>query len=277
VLPNIYSFSPPLGPTNTLVTIYGTSLFNVTNVQFNGINSAATNASSNQVQALVPPGATTGTISVFTKDGSSVSTNEFTVTHPSLLVLTKTASASVLAPGSNLTYTLTVTNEGPSIVTGLEIYDPLPSGLTYVSSASTLGTCSFANNEVTCNVGVLTNNTAMSLAIVAVDNSSAALTNTASLNFAEGNLNAQGGKASAPVLYLTPVERTLSISPLGGSTNVLLSWPGSGVTFTLEFTSALGPGAVWQTNSAPPVKLGGQYYVTNPASGPPAYFRLMTP
>ena len=277
VLPNIYSFSPPLGPTNTLVTINGTSLFNVTNVQFNGVNAAPTFVTNNQVQALVPSSATTGPISVFTKDGSSVSTNLFTVTQPSLLLLTKTASAELLAPGTNVIYTLTVTNEGPSIVTGLSVTDPLPAGLNYISAVSTLGVCSFNNGVVTCNVGVLTNNTGLTVTITGVDTTSGALTNRASLSFAEGNLNPQDNSSSAAVYYLTPAQRQLSIAPLTASSRVLLSWPTTGVPFFLEYSSALGQTAAWQTNFTLPSVANGQNYVTNTNAGPASFFRLKAP
>jgi uncharacterized repeat protein (TIGR01451 family) len=277
VLPNIDGFSPALGPTNTLVTISGTSLFNVTNVQFNGVSAAPTFVTSNQVEALVPPGATTGPISVFTKDGGGVSANVFTVTQPSLLLLTKTASAVLLAPGSNVTYTLTVTNEGPSIVTGLSITDPLPSGLSYLSASSTLGVCSVNNSVVTCNVGILTNNTGLTVTIIGIDTNSGALTNRASLSFAEGNLNPQDNASSAAVYYLTPAQQALSITPLAASSRVLLSWPASGFPFVLEYSAALGQAAIWQTNNTIPSIAGGQNYVTNTAAGPPSFFRLIAP
>ena len=59
VLPNITSFSPTLGPVGTLVTILGTSFFNVTSVSFNSVNSANfTVVSSTEIRATVPPSAT---------------------------------------------------------------------------------------------------------------------------------------------------------------------------------------------------------------------------
>jgi uncharacterized repeat protein (TIGR01451 family) len=47
--------------------------------------------------------------------------------------VTKTGSASV-APGTNLAYTLTVTNAGPSDAAGVVLSDPPPTGLTFVSA-----------------------------------------------------------------------------------------------------------------------------------------------
>ena len=54
ILPKIYSFSPAIGPAGTVVTLSGTSLFDVTNVEFGGIKAASFTGSTNQVQATVP-------------------------------------------------------------------------------------------------------------------------------------------------------------------------------------------------------------------------------
>jgi uncharacterized repeat protein (TIGR01451 family) len=277
VLPDIDSFSPALGPTNTLVSISGTSLFNVTNVQFNGVSAPPVFVTNDQVQARVPPGAATGLITVFTPYGSAAGAIPFTVTQPSLVLLTETASPQLLPPGSNVTYTLGVTNEGPSIVTGLSVSDPLPEFLSYVSATTTLGACALSGGVVTCNVGVLTNNTGLTITIVATCATTAALTNTATLNFLEGNLDPADNSASAVVYYLTPAARSLSIQPLAASSRVVISWPDSGVPFLLQSNHNLGLPSSWQTLTPATVVVGGQNYVTNSAAGAAAFFRLATP
>ncbi|MGD1084682.1 MAG: DUF11 domain-containing protein [Verrucomicrobiota bacterium] len=277
VLPQISSFSPPLGPTNTLVTINGVSLFDVTNVQFNGISAAPVFVTNNQVRARVPPGATTGLISVFTQYGGAVSAGSFIVTQPSLVVLTKTPSSQLLRPGADVTYTLTVTNQGPSIVTGLTVTDPIPPFLSYVSASSTLGACSYGDGVVTNNVGVLSNNTALTLTIVEQSFTNGAFTNFASLYFLEGNLVPADNSASAIVYYLSAAQQTLNIQLLAAPSSVLLSWTNSGVPFLLQSNNDLALPSSWQTFSPAIVVVGGQNYVTNNAVGEPAFFRLTTP
>jgi len=274
VLPNITSFSPLVGPTNSVVAIYGTSLLNVTNVQFNGVNATPTSVTASEVQVVVPYNATAGPIRIFTPDGSSVSAASFAVTAPSLVVLTKTASSRLLGPGSNVTYTLTVTNEGPSIISGLTITDPLPAPLNYVSASSTLGTCVVNSGFVTCYAGILTNNFSLTITITGNAAVTADLVNTASLNFIEGNLNPQDNTASAEVFYLTDPQRTLSIRRLAAPPRVLLSWPSSAVSFLLEYSTNLGNPANWQTNTSAQTVSGGQVYVTNSTAGPSTLFQL---
>ena len=77
-----------------------------------------------------------------------------TVVRSNDLALTKTASPDPAVPGSELTYTLTVDNNGPSDSSDSTITDPLPAGTTYVGSspatACTLGT---DNVTVICDAG----------------------------------------------------------------------------------------------------------------------------
>ena len=115
-----------------------------------------------------------------------------------------------------------------------------------------MGVCTFNNGVVTCTVGTLTNNLGLTITIIGTATVSGALTNTASLNFLEGNLNTQDNTSTAKVFYLTAAQRILSIQRLTGTNQVLLSWPNSGVPFLLESSSNLASPTNWQTNTATP-------------------------
>jgi uncharacterized repeat protein (TIGR01451 family) len=59
------------------------------------------------------------------------------------LAITKTASPSAgTANGSQLTYTITVTNGGPDTATDVNVNDPLPAGTTFFSVTPSQGSCS---------------------------------------------------------------------------------------------------------------------------------------
>lgn len=72
------------------------------------------------------------------------------------LVAGKTADATAYAAGSNITYTATVTNAGPSVATDVVFTDELPAGLTFVEASGADGvTCSSAAGTVTCGIPAL--------------------------------------------------------------------------------------------------------------------------
>jgi uncharacterized repeat protein (TIGR01451 family) len=71
------------------------------------------------------------------------------------LKITKSASASSLALGSSLTYTIKAENLGPETATGVTVTDSLPKGVKYVSSSASSGSCKLQARKLTCSVGTL--------------------------------------------------------------------------------------------------------------------------
>ncbi len=76
------------------------------------------------------------------------------------VAIVKTASSSAVLPGTALTYTLQVTNNGPAVAQNLVVTDPLPSQVTFVSDSipASQGTCSEGSqgtpptSTVTCDI-----------------------------------------------------------------------------------------------------------------------------
>ncbi len=60
--------------------------------------------------------------------------------------LTKTVDNPTPAEGETVTFTITLTNYGPDTATGIEVYDPMPPGLTLTGQGVTLGGYSSATN-----------------------------------------------------------------------------------------------------------------------------------
>jgi uncharacterized repeat protein (TIGR01451 family) len=61
--------------------------------------------------------------------------------------------------GNNLTYSIGVTNNGPTQATTVTVVDALPAGMTFVSATASQGTCSYisAVRTVRCDLGSLAN------------------------------------------------------------------------------------------------------------------------
>ncbi|MGA2174063.1 MAG: IPT/TIG domain-containing protein [Verrucomicrobiota bacterium] len=277
ILPKIYSFTPTIGPAGTVVTISGTSLFDVTNVQFGGVNAPVFTAATNQLQVTVPAGGKIGPITVVTPYGNDVSSNNFTVTQPSLLVLTKTASPVISGPGTNVTYTLLVTNEGPSTVTGLLVTDTVPSTLSFVSAASSVGSCLYSNSQVVCDIGIFSNNASAAIQVVAAASAPGSAINTASMGFVEGNLAGYNNLAYAYTYFISAAQRTLSIALLTNPPELLITWPQSSVSFLLQRSTNLALTNGWQFPSEEPFVTNGLNSFTDSPAGSGAFYRLKSP
>jgi hypothetical protein len=82
--PEIQSFSPTSGPVGTPITLSGYG-FNppsgsLTSINFNGVNATVSSATDSSMTVVVPPGATSGPITVVTTVGETMSSISFTVT-----------------------------------------------------------------------------------------------------------------------------------------------------------------------------------------------------
>ena len=84
--------------------------------------------------------------------------------------------------GSTLTYTIVVTNAGPSAADGVTVVDNLPASATFKSVTSSLGSCARAGATVRCTVGSLGSGDVATVTIVVKPGSKGTLTNNASVS-----------------------------------------------------------------------------------------------
>ncbi len=71
--------------------------------------------------------------------GNNDDTEPTSVTASADLAISKTATPNPVVHGENLTYTLTVVDNGPSAALNVRVVDPLPAGTTFVSAAPSPG------------------------------------------------------------------------------------------------------------------------------------------
>lgn len=119
------------------------------------------------------------------------STIETDVVNVADLGITQTATPNPVQAGQNLTYALTVTNYGPLAATGVTVDDVLPiSGITYVSSNPSQGSCSVSGRVVTCVLGDMASGATATISIVITVTDVGSLINQASVdgNEADNNL-----------------------------------------------------------------------------------------
>ncbi len=165
------------------------------------------------------------------------------------LSLIKTDSPDPVTVGSNLTYTITVTNNGPSAANGVTVTDTLPANVTFVSVTPTQGSCS-GTSTVTCNLGPLANGANATVTIVVTPTIAGGLSNTAAVTAIETDPNTANNTATA-VTTVNP-ETPVNAPPLADSQSVTtnedtakaITLTGSDVetaAANLTFTIASGP------------------------------------
>ena len=87
----------------------------------------------------------------------ATATSSTVITRSADLSVTKSAEPSALTPGRDATYTVTVSNAGPSAATALTVTDVLPDGLSLRGSGPSAdsGDCDVVGRTVTCTVAAL--------------------------------------------------------------------------------------------------------------------------
>jgi uncharacterized repeat protein (TIGR01451 family) len=99
------------------------------------------------------------------------------------LSLTKTASTTTPTVGANVTFTVTLTNAGPTAATGVMVRDQLPAGLTFVSATPSQGSYNSASGVWT--VGTVAAAASPTLQITATVATVGDKTNTAQVSAAD--------------------------------------------------------------------------------------------
>jgi uncharacterized repeat protein (TIGR01451 family) len=151
------------------------------------------------------------------------------------LSVTKADAPDPVAVGANLTYTLTVTNNGPDPSTDATVTDTLPAGVTFVSATPSQGSCSQSAGTVTCMLGPLAGGASATIAIVVTVTPAAAcpLTDTATVSGAEPDPVAGNNSATAETACVG-VQADLAITKSDAPDPVAV---GGNLTYTLTVTN----------------------------------------
>jgi uncharacterized delta-60 repeat protein/uncharacterized repeat protein (TIGR01451 family) len=97
------------------------------------------------------------------------------------LSITKTGPPGRVPTGRNMTYTLTVTNNGPDSASAVTVTDQLPSSVTFVSTTATQGSCGESTGTVSCTLGEMSSGAIVTIEIVVRPTTAGRITNFASV------------------------------------------------------------------------------------------------
>lgn len=134
---------------------------------------------------------------------SNTATASVTIAPRADLRMTKAASAPTPAAGDTVTYTLTATNDGPSVARSAVVSDTLPAALTFVDATAP---CTASGQVVTCALGDLAPAAVRTLTLrarIAPTTASGALANVARITSATTDPDATNDSGTA-VVQVTP-------------------------------------------------------------------------
>jgi uncharacterized repeat protein (TIGR01451 family) len=197
-------------------------------------------ANGTTLQAAYPYGATAGAAGVSATNvtlGSSPGPNS-AATPCTDISITKTGTPNPVDEGQTLTYTLVVTNNGPSAASGVVVTDPLPTtDVTYVSSSTTLGgPCMFAGVTVTCPIGAMPVGASATITIVTTATTLSLAVNSASVTESQADDLLANNFATQSETIETPTGVKLESFTAGAASGAaLLSWKTGGETRNLGF------------------------------------------
>ncbi|MBO9586523.1 MAG: DUF11 domain-containing protein, partial [Flavobacterium sp.] len=158
--------------------------------------------------------------------------------------------------GSNVTFTITASNAGPSKATGVKVIDNLPSGYTFVSASASSGSWSAPE----WNIGNLASGATSTLTVVATVNAGGSYTNTAAISGLENDpVSGNNSSSVTPTvnhnptavadIYTVSEDNSVTLTPLAndsdadGDTITIASINGTALTGSAQ-TIAVPNGTV---------------------------------
>jgi len=163
------------------------------------------------------------------------------------LSVTKSTASTNAGPGGTISYTITVTNNGPHNATSVVMTDTLPASLLFQSITPPAGfTCpttpaAGTTGTVTCNGATLLNGASATFTLVTTvaPNATGTITNTAGASGAQSDGNSGNSSgSSAGVVVITPTADLVMSKTTAASSAVI----GANLTYTIALTNN-GPDA----------------------------------
>jgi uncharacterized repeat protein (TIGR01451 family) len=134
------------------------------------------------------------------------------------LVIVKTATSPTPLNGI-VTYTMTVTNKGPDTATNVQLADPAPSGISYLTVSPSAPTCNLTPSLITCNLGNLSAGQSATITVTARATAVGSHTNVATVTGGGGREtnpadNVDDAVTIVPAPFVPPTKPKPEIKPV---------------------------------------------------------------
>ena len=149
------------------------------------------------------------------------------------LRVSKSDSPDPVTVGNRLTYTVTVTNDGPSAATGVTLVDTLPGNVSLDSATPSQGNCS-GTSTVNCSLGPLANSASATVIIAVTPTTTETLTNTVSVSGNETDPDTLDNTTEEGTRVKDVVVADLSVSKSDSPDPVMV---GGRLTYTVVITN----------------------------------------
>lgn len=225
------------------------------------------------VVATIDPGSTAtsivnqATVSAATADDvltNNIATAATPLTRSADLAVTKTGPATARS-GERISWTVAVTNNGPSSASDAVLTDQLPSGVSFVSASATgAATCTNSNSQVTCSLGSLAPGATRTATIVGLIDSgvpASTLTNTATASSTTADPRPADNRATAQTTVTPGAD--LRVTKVATDATVVA---GGRARFAITVTNA-GPSDAADVTLADPAVAGLTLDLANPSQG----------
>ena len=271
VAPTISDFAPTHGVAHTRVQINGNSFTNASAVAFNGTPAESFIVTNNStLSAVVPSDATSGKITVTAPGGTGQSATDFVI-DTSDLGISATDSPDPVFIGSNLVYTITVTNAGPTTALNVRLTNTLSGSVTLKSASTTVGALSTNSNPIIGTLGNLANQSSAKIILTVTPTALGTIDNIASVGSDSSDVNlANNSVTTTTTVWPLPL---LSIANLMTNDLVRISWPTQLTGFTLQASTNLSANT-WLIDPASRTVTGTNVSVIKTNLGIPTFYRL---